>query len=73
MSIATTRPSSIIVDEKDSTSLTIEKLRGEGQARTKDDTVIELLLGMTNILNRILIILELEFEMSTQELQDGQD
>lgn len=57
----------------DGTPVTVESTRGEGRAKTQDEAVIDLLLSMNDTLMRILTLLELEFELQTEEFTNGEN
>ena len=57
----------------DGTPVTVEPTHGQGQAKVTDASVIELLVAGNQTLIKILAILELEFEMQTEEFTDGEN
>jgi hypothetical protein len=57
----------------DGTPVTVEPTHGQSQAKVIDAAVHELLLAINQNLIKILTILELEFEMQTEEFTDGEN
>lgn len=52
----------------DGTPLTVQSTREQGRAQTQDEAVLEHLAMIASALNRILSILELEFELHSEDL-----